>query len=261
MLTNVRPMRRLLHHSLAGLGLLAPLLVACGGDSGTSADGEIVVFAAASLTGAFTEIGQAFTAGTPATTVTFNFGSSSDLVTQISEGAPADVYAAADQANMTKLADAGGTAGSPQVFATNDLQIVVEPGNPLGIEGVGDLARPGLIYVTCAPEVPIGGYAVQVLEAAGVAVAPASIEENVKGIVTKVTTGEADAGIVYRTDVIAAGADATGVDIPANFNVEATYPIVPVADTEEPDAAAAFVEFVLGEQGQQILGTYGFGAP
>jgi molybdate transport system substrate-binding protein len=254
-------MRRLLHHSLAGLGLLAPLLVACGGDSGTSSDGEIVVFAAASLTGAFTEIGQAFTASTPATTVTFNFGSSSDLVTQISEGAPADVYAAADQANMTKLADAGGTAGSPQVFATNDLQIVVEPGNPLGIEGVGDLARPGLIYVTCAPEVPIGGYAVQVLEAAGVAVAPASIEENVKGIVTKVTTGEADAGIVYRTDVIAAGADATGVDIPANFNVEATYPIVPVADTEEPDAAAAFVEFVLGEQGQQILGTYGFGAP
>ncbi len=126
--------------------------------------------------------------------MTFNFAASSDLVTQINEGAPADVFASADEANMTKLTDAGDNAGEPEVFATNSLQIIVEPGNPKGITGVADLANPDIIYVTCAPEVPIGKYAAQVLTNAGVTVTPASLEENVKGIVTKVTLGRGRCG-------------------------------------------------------------------
>lgn len=223
--------------------------------------GDITVFAAASLTAAYTEIGKAFEVEYPDSKVTFSFASSSDLVTQINEGAPADVYASADEANMTKLVDAGGNAGEPEVFATNSLQIIVEPGNPKGIESVADLAGSDVLYVTCAPEVPIGKYAAQVLTTAGVTVTPVSLEENVKGIVTKVTLGEADAGIVYTTDVIAAGADAEGIDIPADLNVVATYPLVATAEAPNPDGAAAFIAFVLSEQGQKILGTYGFTAP
>lgn len=223
--------------------------------------GDINVFAAASLTAAYTEIGDAFMVEHPDADVTFNFASSSDLVTQINEGAPADVYASADQANMTKLTDAGGNAGPPQVFASNELEIIVEPGNPKGITGVADLAGGDVLYVTCAPEVPIGKYAQQVLDAAGVTVTPVSLEENVKGIVTKVTLGEADAGIVYRTDVTAAGDDAEGVEIPADINVTATYPLVVTAEAPNPDAGAAFVDFVLADQGQKILASYGFGAP
>lgn len=223
--------------------------------------GDLNVFAAASLTAAYTEIGDAFMVEYPDADVTFNFASSSDLVTQINEGAPADVYASADQANMTKLTDAGGNAGPPQAFATNELEIIVEPGNPKGITGVADLAPADVLYVTCAPEVPIGKYAQQVLDAAGVTVTPVSLEENVKGIVTKVTLGEADAGIVYRTDVTAAGDEAEGVEIPADINVTAIYPLVVTADAPNPDAGAAFVDFVLGDQGQEILDSYGFGAP
>ena len=168
---------RLLITALAVLGLVG---ASCGSDddAGTAdttaqapttteaaVSGDVTVFAAASLTAAYTEIGEAFMTEHPDATVTFNFASSSDLVTQINEGAPADVYASADEANMTKLTDAGGNAGEPEVFATNSLQIIVEPGNPKGITGVADLANPDIIYVTCAPEVPIGKYAPQVLDA------------------------------------------------------------------------------------------------
>jgi molybdate transport system substrate-binding protein len=236
------------------------LATACGG-GGPQHDGEIVVFAAASLTGAYTEIGEAFTAEHPGSAVTLNFGSSSDLVSQINEGAPADVFASADEVNMTKLIDAGGNAADPQVFATNALEIMVEPGNPLGITGVTDLSDPDLVYVTCSPEVPVGRYAAQVLESAGVAVTPESFEENVKGIVTKVTEGEADAGIVYATDVIAAGTDGEGVEISADINIAATYPVVVTAESHNAGDAQAFVDFVLGDAGQKILHTYGFGAP
>ncbi|MEP7203308.1 MAG: molybdate ABC transporter substrate-binding protein [Ilumatobacteraceae bacterium] len=223
--------------------------------------GDVNVFAAASLTAAYTEIGDAFMADNPNAKVTFNFGSSSDLVTQINEGAPADVYASADQVNMTKLTDAGGNAGEPRVFAANLLQIIVEPGNPKGITGVADLARPDVLYVTCAPEVPIGKYALQVLTNAGVTVAPVSLEENVKGIVTKVTLGEADAGIVYKTDVTAAGDQAGGVDIPDNINVVATYPVVATKAATNAEGAQAFIDFVVGEKGQAILASYGLLAP
>ena len=221
--------------------------------------GDLTVFAAASLTDAFTAIGEAFESEHPDVDVTFNFAASSDLVAQIIEGAPADVFASADQNNMTKLVDAERNDGDPATFATNSLAIIVEPGNPQGIESVEDLANPDLIVVTTDPEVPIGAYTQEVFDAAGVEVTPDSYEENVRGIVTKVVEGEADAGVVYITDVIAAGDDAEGVEIPADINVVAEYPIAAVADAPNPDAAAAFIEFVLSEDGQSILAEHGFG--
>ncbi len=227
-------------------------------------DGDLTVFAAASLTDAFTAIGEAFESEHPDVDVTFNFAASSDLVTQIIEGAPADVFASADQNNMTRLIEAGlvdaeRNDGDPATFATNSLAIIVEPGNPQGIASVEDLADPDLIVVTTDPEVPIGAYTQEVFDAAGVDVTPDSYEENVRGIVTKVVEGEADAGLVYVTDVIAAGDGAEGVEIPADINVVAEYPIAAVADAPNPDAAAAFNEFVLSDDGQSILAEYGFG--
>jgi molybdate transport system substrate-binding protein len=224
-------------------------------------DGDITVFAAASLTAAFTEIGEAFMVEHPDANVVLNFAASSELVTQIGEGAPADVFASADLGNMTKLTDAGLNATGPVVFATNIAEIIVAPGNPEEITGVADLANPELIVVQCAPEVPCGKYAAQIHENAGVAVTPKSLEENVKAVVTKVTLGEADAGIVYATDVTAAGADAEGVEIPRDVNVVAEYPIATVAESANADGAQAFIDFVLSDQGQKILASYGFLAP
>ncbi|HZX54120.1 MAG TPA: molybdate ABC transporter substrate-binding protein [Ilumatobacteraceae bacterium] len=227
----------------------------------TAVSGRVTVFAAASLTAAFSAIGDAFKTANRGTNVTFNFASSSDLVTQINEGAAADVYASADEANMQKLVDAEGNAADPQVFATNSLQIIVQPGNPKRIKTLADLANPNILYVTSSPEVPIGKYAAQALATARVTVTPVSLEENVKGIVTKVTLGEADAGIVYTTDVIAAGDQAEGVDIPADANVIATYPIVVTKAARNPAGASAFSEFVRSDQGQKILAGYGFTSP
>jgi molybdate transport system substrate-binding protein len=256
---------------LVAVGLLCLVGTACASDddapgktpdaSSGSVEGDVTVFAAASLTAAYTQIGEAFMIEHPDATVTFNFASSSDLVTQINEGAPADVFASADQANMTRLTDADGHATEPQVFATNSLQIIVERGNPQGITGLADLADPDILYVTSAPEVPIGRYGLDVLTKAGVTATPVSFEENVKGIVTKVTLGEADAGIVYITDVIAAGDRAEGVDIPADINVLVTYPVAVTEAAPNPAGGQAFVDFLLGEHGQEILASHGFTAP
>lgn len=230
--------------------------------SPASVSGDVTVFAAASLTAAFTEIGDAFMTSNPDAKVTFNFAGSSDLVTQINEGgAPADVFASADQSNMTKLTDAGNNGSGPVVFATNLLEIIVEPGNPKGITGVEDLANDDLIVVTCDTEVPCGKYAKQIFDNAGVTVTPDSLEENVKAVVTKVTAGEADAGIVYETDVTAAGDQAEGVEIPADINVLAEYPIAVTKDAPNAEAGQAFIDFVLSEQGQKILDSYGFLPP
>lgn len=223
------------------------------------AEGDLNVFAAASLTDAFTEIGEAFATDHPDASVTFNFAASSDLVTQIVEGAPADVFASADQNNMTKVVDAELNDGEPATFATNSLAIIVEPGNPEAIESVEDLENPDLIFVTTDPEVPIGAYTQEVFAAAGVEVTPDSFEENVRGIVTKVVEGEADAGVVYVSDIVAAGDDAEGIEIPADINIVAEYPIVALTDAASPDLAAVFNEFVLSEYGQAILAEYGFG--
>ena len=223
--------------------------------------GSITVFAAASLTESFTKIGEAFQEANPDAKVTFNFGASSALVQQINEGAPADVFASADEANMKKLTDAANANGEPEVFATNKLEIIVEKGNPKGIKDVADLANPGLIVVTCGPEVPIGRYSAEVFEKAGVTVTPKSYEADVKAVVNKVTIGEADAGVVYATDVEAAGDKATGVAIADDLNVIANYPLAITKVSKKVALADAFVEFVLGDEGQAILGDAGFSEP
>ncbi|MFZ4718143.1 MAG: molybdate ABC transporter substrate-binding protein [Ilumatobacteraceae bacterium] len=257
-------MRRRSVRLLAALALGA-LLVACGSDEqggdGGGVTGSITVGAASSLTASFTELGDAFEGANPGVDVTFDFGASSEVVQGINEGAPTDVFASADTKNMDKLVAGAGVAADPQVFATNQLQIIVGKGNPQAVTGVADLANPDLLVVACSPEVPIGGYTQQVFDAAGVKVTPVSLEENVKSIVTKVTLGEADAGVVYRTDVIAAADKAEGVDIPADINVTAKYPIAVTKDAANATVANAFVAFVLSPDGQTILQKYGFGAP
>jgi molybdate transport system substrate-binding protein len=237
-------------------------LASCGSDGiarddATAAD--ITVFAAASLTTAFTDLGDAFTAANPGADVTFSFAGSSELVAQLREGAPADVFASADLANMAVLTGADLVDGEPEVFATNVAEIIVEAGNPRGITGVADLDDDDLVVVQCAPEVPCGAYAEEVLANAGVTVMPSSLEQNVKAVTTKVLLGEADAGIVYRTDVLAAGEDADGVAIPEDVNVVAQYPIALVADAPDPSGGRAFIDFVLSVEGQQILADAGFG--
>lgn len=219
------------------------------------------MFATSSLTDAFTEVGAVFEEANPGTDVVLNFAASSELVAQINEGAPADVFASADLVTMTRLTDAGNNAGEPVVFATNFAEIIVAPGNPEGISGLADLADPGLTVMLCAPEAPCGRYAAQVLGRVGVTVRPKSYEESVTAVVTKVTLGEADAGIVYATDVRAAGDAAEGVAIPAKHNVVAEYPIAVTEQASNAAAAEAFVDFVLSNRGQEILASYGFLAP
>jgi molybdate transport system substrate-binding protein len=247
------------------LAVAAIALAACGGGdddsggtSGAASSGEIKVFAAASLTAAFTKIGEQFTAANGGTKVTFNFAGSQALATQIQQGAPADVFASADIPNMGKVKD---LVGTPQNFASNLLAIVVEKGNPKGVKGLDDLASPDLKVVLAAEEVPAGKYAKQVLDQAGVAVKPVSQEDNVKAVVTKVSLGEADAGIVYVTDVTAGGDKVEGVDIPQDQNVTATYPIATVKASKAQVKAQAFMDLVLSDQGQQVLKQCGFLPP
>ena len=229
--------------------------------TGPAVSGDIVVFAASSLTEAFTEMADAFTAANPDASVTFNFAGSGDLVTQINEGAPADVFVSADDTNMQKLVDAGENATEPVTIARNTFEIIVGPGNPKSITGLADLAKSDLIVVLCADTVPCGKGAAKVLANAGVTVTPASLEDKVKGVVTKVTAGEADAGIVFLTDVKAAGDTAEGVEIPADVNVISNYPIAVTKEASNADAAQAFIDFVAGAAGQAILAKYGFLAP
>ena len=261
----MRTTRRLMISVCAMSGLLG---TSCGSDSdntsavtGRSVSADVKVFAAASLTAAFTAIGDAFMGENPGANVTFNFAASSELVAQIGAGAPADVFASADLSNMLKLTDAANNATEPVVFATNLAEIIVGPGNPKGIAGLADLVDEDLIVVLCAPEVPCGKYAARIFENAGIVVTPKSFEENVNAVVTKVTLGEADAGIVYATDVNAAGAKAEGVEIPAAVNVVAQYPIAVTKEASNSSGAQAFIDFVNSEQGQTILARYGFLAP
>jgi molybdate transport system substrate-binding protein len=229
-----------------------------GGSSGATSSGELKVFAAASLTAAFTKIGDQYAAANGGDKVTFNFAGSQALATQIQQGAPADVFASADIPNMDKVKD---LVGTPQNFASNLLAIVVEKGNPKGVKGLDDLASPDLKVVLAAEEVPAGKYAKQVLDQAGVAVKPVSQEDNVKAVVTKVSLGEADAGIVYVTDVTAGGDKVEGVDIPEDQNLTATYPIATVKASKDQAGAQAFMDLVLSAEGQQVLKEYGFLPP
>ncbi len=243
------------------LAALAIVLAAgCGGQSsgssGTST--KITVFGAASLTDAFTKLGSDYTAAHPGVTVAFNFAGSQDLVAQLQQGAPADVLATADTKTMDQVAT---LVGTPQVFARNKLEIAVPPGNPKDIKSLKDLADPGLKVVLAAPQVPAGKYAQEILGKAGVTVNPVSLEDSVKGVVTKVSLGEADAGIVYVTDIQAAGGKLEGVVIPDTLNVIATYPIAVVKASKNAQDAQAFVDLVMSSQGQQVLRSFGFLPP
>jgi molybdate transport system substrate-binding protein len=248
----------------AVLAVAALALAACGGgdDSGggssAASASEIKVFAAASLTAAFTKLGDDFSAANGGTKVTFNFAGSQALATQIQQAAPADVFASADIPNMGKVKD---LVNTPQNFASNLLAIVVEKGNPKDVKGLEDLASPDLKVVLAAEEVPAGKYARQLLDQAGVSVTPVSQEDNVKAVVTKVSLGEADAGIVYVTDVSAGGDKVEGVDIPEDQNVVATYPIATVKASKAQDKTQALMDLVLSAEGQQVLKEFGFLPP
>jgi len=241
------------------LGLLALALTLTAGCGGSGGSTTITVAAASSLSGAFTEAKTRFEAENPGTTITLSFGSSSSLAQQIDDGAPIDVFASADNENMAKVS--AEIAGRPATFTTNTLEIMVGRGNPLGITTLADLTRPDVTYIACAPEVPIGRYAAEVLERADVSVTARSFEPDVKGIVTKITNGEADAGIVYTTDVAAAGERASGVAIPMKQNLLASYPIALMRRASGNATAAAWIAFIKGSQGQAILTDFGFIAP
>ena len=223
--------------------------------------GTLTVFAAASLKSTFTELGTQFEAAHPGVTVTFNFAGSSDLVNQITSGAPADVFASADTATMDKAVNGGVTAGQPTTFATNTLEIATEPGNPKGITTFADLAEPGTTVVVCAAQVPCGSAEKKVETATGTALSPVSEESSVTDVLNKVTSGEADAGVVYVTDVRTAGEKVTGVGFPEASAAVNSYPIVPLSASTLPQTATAFSQFVAGPQGQAVLSAAGFAAP
>lgn len=229
--------------------------------SGAKPGGTLTVFAAASLKATFTELARTFEAENPGTSVTLSFAGSSDLASQISQGAPADVFAAADTATMKKLQDAGLTDGPPRNFATNTVAIAVAPGNPAGVTGLKDLARPGIKLVTCARQVPCGAATAKAADAAGVALSPVSEENAVTDVLGKVTSGEADAGLVYGTDIKAAGSRVAGIAFPESGNGVNTYPITGIAGSRNKATAQAFLNLVTGPEGQEVLAAAGFGPP
>ena len=241
--------------------ILAALVLAACGSSAPSAQGRLTVFAAASLTDAFEKIGADFTAANPGVDVAFNFGSSSTLATQITEGAPADVFASASPQLMDALVAADLVAGRAVDFAGNRLAIAVEAGNPLEITTLRDLERPNVTLVIADVAVPAGQYAREMLDAQGIAVTPSSLEVDVRAALARVVLGEADAAIVYASDITSADAGVDGVTIPADVNVHATYPIAALAAAADPTIAQAFVDHVVSPQGQDVLGAHGFDAP
>lgn len=221
----------------------------------------ITVFAAASLKTTFEALGAQFASEHDGVTVEFNFAGSSDLVAQIQQGAAADVFASADTANMDKLVSDDLLASEPESFATNTLTIAVPPGNPAGITLLADLTKEDVNLVVCAPEVPCGRAAGKVEEASGLDFMPVSEEQSVTDVLNKVIAGEADAGLVYVTDVINAGAKVEGIDFPEASSAVNTYPIATIADSDAPDLAQEFVELVLGATGQSVLRDAGFAKP
>lgn len=245
--------------SLAGCGAAEPAATLTGSEPALS--GSITVFAAASLNAAFTELAGTFEAANPDARVVLNFAGSSDLVTQLVEGAPADVFASADTKNMTKLTDASLVAGTPVTFATNTLTIAVPPGNPAEVTSFADLARPGVKTVVCAAQVPCGAATVTLERATGVTLKPVSEESSVTDVLGKVESAEADAGLVYRTDVIGAGDKVEGIDFPESSEAVNTYPIAAVAASRNASVAAAFVDYVTGAVGKKTLHSAGFGTP
>lgn len=247
---------------IAGAALCAATLVAgCSSAPDDPAAGEVTVFAAASLKSTFTDLGARFERNHPGTKVAFNFAGSSDLVAQLGQGAPADVFASADAANMARAVDGALVSGAPVDFATNTLTIVTTPGNPRRITAFADLAAPGLQVVVCAPQVPCGSATEKVEDATGVRLTPVSEESAVTDVLGKITSGQADAGLVYVTDAIGAGDKVTSVPFPESADAVNTYPIASLAGASDPAAAQQFIDLVTGPEGRDVLSAAGFAAP
>ena len=248
--------------SAAAAAAIALTAAACG--SGGAAEDPAAeqftlhVFAAASLQEPFEELGEQFESEHEGVTVEFSFAGSSTLVEQIQQGAPADVFASADTKNMDKLTDAGLEAADPVDFTTNTLRIAVPAGNPAGVTDLASLTG-DLNLVVCAPEVPCGAATGTVEEAAGLEFAPVSEEQSVTDVLNKVTSGEANAGLVYVTDVEKAGDAVDGIDFPEAQEAVNTYPITTVDGSASPELGQEFVDLVTGEEGQEVLAGYGFG--
>jgi molybdate transport system substrate-binding protein len=234
-------------------------LAACGDDAAPAenADKTVTVLAAASLTESFTRIGKDFETANPGTKVTFSFGGSSGLATQITSGAPADVFAAASPATMKTVTDAGAATGAPATFAKNQLVIAVPKGNPKGLTDLAALSRPGIKVALCAEQVPCGAAA----KKAGVKVTPVTLEQDVKAALAKVRLGEVDAALVYRTDAKAASSDVDGVEFPESAGAINDYPIVALKDAPDPAGAAAFVAYVRSAPALRVLTDAGFQKP
>ncbi len=246
---------------------LGALVTGCGGsdDSGTPAaasgvTGTITVFAAASLQESFTKLGKQFEAAHPGSKVVFNFGPSSGLAEQIGQGAPADVFASASTKSMDQVV-AGGDAAKPTNFAKNKMRIAVPPANPAGIGTLADLAKDGVKVALCQSQVPCGSTALKVFDNAKIRVTPVTQEVDVKAVLSKVKLGEVDAGVVYVTDVLAAGKSVNGIEIPDDVNASTTYPIATVTGSQNKTTAQAFADYVLSADGQGALSTAGFAKP
>ncbi|MFC0531766.1 molybdate ABC transporter substrate-binding protein [Phytohabitans kaempferiae] len=248
-------------------------LAGCGGDdgedsaaprssaTGSGVTGEVTVFAAASLTESFTQIGEDFEAANPGTKVTFNFAGSSQLATQINQGAPADIFAAASPATMKTVTDAGNGDGTPATFVKNQLVIAVPKGNPAGVTGLADLTKPGVKVALCAEQVPCGAAAKKALDAAGVKLTPVTLEQDVKAALSKVKLGEVDAALVYRTDAKAAASDVDGIEFPESAGAINDYPLVVLKDAPNRTAAQAFAAYIQSDKGMAVLTAAGFQAP
>jgi molybdate transport system substrate-binding protein len=261
---------------VVAFGVTVVLAVAgCGGGSNAGAGGggpqpatssagvtgSVTVFAAASLTESFTQIGKDFESANPGSKVTFNFAGSAALATQINQGAPADVFASAAPANMKTVTDAGNGDGTPTTFVKNQLVIAVPKGNPKGITGLADLVKPGVKVALCAATVPCGAAANTALTAANVKLTPVTLEQDVKSALSKVKLGEVDAALVYRTDAKADTSDVDGVEFPESAKAINEYPMVVLKNAKNKKAAQAFVAYVLSDKGKAVLTQAGFQAP
>lgn len=250
-----------MRRAVFGFALLAAVVAGCGGGTAAKEGGNITILAAASLTGTFTQLGQQFEAAHPGVHVTFSFAGSSTLAQQVLQGAPADVFASADQAVMQRVVKGGGVSSSPAVFATNSLEIAVPQGNPGHVTGLVDLAKPNVRVALCAVEVPCGTASRELFAGAGVTPHVSTYEADVKAVLTKVELGEVDAGLVYRTDVKAAGDRVVGVEVPEAASVVNSYPIAVLSGARNSATAKEFVDYVRSDAGEAVLRAAGFGAP
>lgn len=252
------PHLRLNRRLLAAAGAALLTVGGCGAGAGEGPGDRLTVFAAASLTEAFTEIGRDFEQAHPGLTVRFNFAGSSSLAQQLSRGAPADVFASANEKQMARVADEGLVEGEPTAFTRNRLQIVVPKRNPAGVRSLAAFGKEDLTLAVCAEEVPCGAAARKAFDVAGVDAKPDTLERDVKAVLTKVRLGEADAGLVYRTDMASAEGTVEGVDFPEAGKAVNEYPIAALSEAPNGTDANAFVDYVRSSAGQRVLREFGF---